>query len=351
MGVIIITGSSGLVGSESVSFFSGLGKTVVGIDNDMRRHFFGEGASTRSMVSLLKSRFPNFVHFETDIRNRVELENVFREFNSGIECVIHAAAQPSHDWAAQEPFTDFEVNALGTINMLEMTRRHSPKASFIFMSTNKVYGDQPNHLPLIERETRWTLDAGHPYAQNGIDESMSVDQALHSLFGASKLAADLVVQEYGRYFGMNTACFRAGCITGRNHAGAEQHGFLSYLMRCAFTGTEYKVYGYKGKQVRDMIHAADLARAFHEVFQSPRAGAVYNMGGHIHANCSVLEAIRACEERVGKKMIQAYVDGNRRGDHIWWISDTRLFQRDYPNWHPAYDMNAIYDDLFAGLLK
>jgi CDP-paratose 2-epimerase len=262
--------------------------------------------------------------------------------------VIHTAAQPSHDWAAREPVTDFTTNANGTLNLLEATRRHAEEAVFIFTSTNKVYGDTPNHLPLVELETRWELSPEHPWAAHGIPESMSIDQTLHSLFGASKVAADVLVQEYGRYFGMKTAVFRGGCLTGPGHSGAELHGFLSYLMKCAVSGNRYTVFGYKGKQVRDNIHSHDLVSVFWEVFQAPHSGVVYNMGGGRFSNCSMLEAIRICEELAGRPMNVGYQDDNRVGDHIWWISDIRAFQRDYPDWRQQYDLRRIMEDIHEG---
>lgn len=257
---------------------------------------------------------------------------LFAEYGSDIEAVIHTAAQPSHDWAAREPFTDFTVNANGTLNLLEATRRHCPQASFIFTSTNKVYGDTPNALPLVERDTRWELDPSHPWAEYGIPEEMSIDQTKHSLFGASKVAADVLVQEYGRYFGMNTVCFRGGCLTGPGHSGAQLHGFLAYLMKCAVSGTPYTVFGYKAKQVRDNIHSHDLVSMFWRYCQAPRPGEVYNAGGGRFANCSMLEAIALCEEITGRPMNWSYADDNRIGDHIWWISDLRKFQSHYPGW-------------------
>jgi CDP-paratose 2-epimerase len=261
---------------------------------------------------------------------------------------VHTAAQPSHDWAAREPRTDFGVNALGTLNMLEMARQYAIDAPFIFTSTNKVYGDTPNSLPLVECETRWEVDASHAYAEHGIDETMSIDQCKHSIFGASKVAADVMVQEYGRYFDMKTAVFRGGCLTGPGHSGAELHGFLSYLMKCAITGREYHIFGYKGKQVRDNIHSHDLVNCFQQVAKAPRVGEVYNIGGSRHSNCSMQEAIAMCEEIVGKKMNVAYVETNRIGDHIWWISDVRKFQAHYPEWRYEYDVRAILEEIYHG---
>ncbi|MDD5680987.1 MAG: NAD-dependent epimerase/dehydratase family protein, partial [Candidatus Omnitrophica bacterium] len=267
MSVIIITGSGGLIGSEASSFFAGLGFDIVGIDNDMRKVFFGDNASTRWQQDELKKALgKKYNHINADIRDSAAIEKIFKKYAADTKLVIHTAAQPSHDWAAREPITDFTVNANGTLNMLEAVRNHAPGAAFIFTSTNKVYGDTPNRLPLIEQEFRYEIDPKHTYV-NGIREDMSIDQNLHSLFGASKVAADILVQEYGRYFGMRTAIFRGGCLTGPRHSGTQLHGFLSYLMKCAVTGTPYTVFGYKGKQVRDNIHSRDLIRAFHEFFK------------------------------------------------------------------------------------
>ena len=273
---------------------------------------------------------------------------MFLEYAGSITAVIHTAAQPSHDWAAREPLTDFGVNALGTLNMLELTRQHCPDAVFIFTSTNKVYGDTPNALPLVEKETRWEVEAQHGYATHGIDETMSIDQCKHSVFGASKVAADVMVQEYGRYFGMKTAVFRGGCLTGPGHSGAELHGFLSYLMKCVMTGREYRIFGYKGKQVRDNIHSCDLVEAFCHVLRAPRCGEVYNIGGSRHSNCSMLEAIEMCEAIAGKKLNHTYVDEARIGDHIWWISDVRRFQSHYPQWRYQYDIRRILEEIYHG---
>ena len=351
MGVIIVTGSAGLIGSATVRAFSAQGHTVVGVDNDMRAYFFGETASTRRMADELSAELPNYTHCTADIRDYERLDNLFAGHAGDILAVVHTAAQPSHDWAAREPHTDFGVNATGTLNLLELTRQYAPEAVFIFTSTNKVYGDQPNFLPLVEHETRWEVDPAHPYAAEGIDESMSIDQCKHSIFGASKVAADVMVQEYGRYFGMKTAVFRGGCLTGPGHAGAELHGFLAYLMKCAVTGTTYNIFGYKGKQVRDNIHAADLVACFEEVVQTPRAGEVYNIGGSRFSNCSLLEAVALCEDISGNKMRTAYTETNRIGDHIWWISDTRKFKRHYPNWTQKYDLKSILLEIYEALVR
>ena len=348
MGVVIVTGSGGLIGAETVRYFAAQGMTVAGIDNDMRAYFFGEEASTQWAYQELGERFENYRHHKVDIRDYRALEEVFQSYAGEIEVIVHTAAQPSHDWAAREPLTDFGVNATGTLHMLELTRLHAPKAPFIFTSTNKVYGDAPNSLPLIEQESRWELDPSHPWAAHGIDESMSIDQCKHSIFGASKVAADVMVQEYGRYFEMPTAVFRGGCLTGPGHSGAELHGFLSYLMKCALTGRQYTIFGYKGKQVRDNIHSSDLVNCFAQVAQAPRIAEVYNIGGSRHSNCSMQEAIALCEEISGKKMNYVYADDNRIGDHIWWIGDTRKFQQHYPDWSYQYDIRAILEEIYHG---
>lgn len=346
MSVALITGSAGLVGSEAVAYFASLGMDVVGIDNGMRAEFFGKEASTAWVRDRLCAEFPRYRHFETDIRDTFGISKIFAHYGSDAALVIHTAAQPSHDWAAGNPTTDFSVNANGTSVLLEATRHFSPNAVFIFTSTNKVYGDLPNSLPLIEQETRWEVDPSHAYARNGIPESMSLDRTMHSLFGVSKAAADLLVQEYGRYFGMNTACFRGGCLTGPNHSGTQLHGFLAYLMKCAVTEEPYMIFGYKRKQVRDNIHSADLIRAFHEFFKAPRSGEVYNIGGGRHSNCSMLEAISICEKITGNPLQWKYTEENRRGDHVWWISDISRFQQHYPNWKQQYDVPRILQEIY-----
>ncbi len=346
MAVVIVTGSAGLIGSETVQFFCDKGFDVVGIDNDMRRRFFGDEASTDWNRSQLEQRFPtNYTHASIDIRDASTVDQLFERYGKAVQLVVHTAAQPSHDWAAREPLTDFTVNANGTLNLLEATRRFAPEAVFIFTSTNKVYGDTPNRLPLIEQETRWEIDPSHPFIE-GIDESMSIDQSTHSLFGASKAAADLLVQEYGRYFQMKTAIFRGGCLTGPNHSGTALHGFLAYLMKCVATETPYTIYGYKGKQVRDNIHSADLVAAFYQFFLKPREGEVYNMGGSRFSNCSMLEAITMSERIAGKELKWTYTETNRIGDHIWYISDTRKFQQHYPDWKQEYDMDRLLVDIY-----
>ena len=344
MSVVIVTGSGGLIGAETVRWFAAEGHVVAGIDNDMRAYYFGEEASTQWAVERLIEEVPGYRHYGADVRDLEALRRIFQEYAGDITLVVHAAAQPSHDWAAREPITDFGVNAVGTLNLLELTREHTPDTPFVFTSTNKVYGDRPNELPLVELDARWEIDPNHPYA-NGIDETMSIDQTTHSVFGASKAAADVLVQEYGRYFGMKTACFRGGCLTGPGHSGTALHGFLSYLVKCAVTGTEYRVLGYKGKQVRDNIHSRDLVAAFSEFHRNPRSGEVYNMGGARYSNCSIREAIDFCEAIIGQPMNAQYVDDNRIGDHIWWISDVSRFQSHYPDWQLTYDIERIIREI------
>jgi CDP-paratose 2-epimerase len=346
MPIAVITGSGGLIGSESVAHFVRAGYDVVGVENDMRSEFFGPTASTRSVTERLVRSHPEFRSLELDVRDDAGIDALFARHGSELALVVHTAAQPSHDWAASAPHVDFGVNATGTLNLLEATRRHAPDATFIFTSTNKVYGDTPNHLPLLELETRLELPAEHRYF-GGIDTSMSIDHSMHSLFGVSKAAADLMVQEYGRYFDMPTVCFRAGCLTGPNHAGAKLHGFLSYLMRCTVAGDPYTVFGYGGRQVRDNIHSADLVSAFEAFHRAPRAAAVYNIGGGRHSNCSMIEAIELCERIAGRRLDLSLSDSARTGDHRWWISDVRPFQRDYPAWDFEYDLRAILQEIHA----
>jgi CDP-paratose 2-epimerase len=347
---IIITGSAGLIGSEAVRRFAADGARVVGIDNDMRAQFFGEEASTRPTLQKLVADVRGYEHHVTDIRDAKAIADLFKKYASHIFAVIHSASQPSHDWAARDPQTDFSVNANGTLNLLEAARKFCPEAPFVFLSTNKVYGDTPNRLPLRELPKRWEIEPGHEY-EPGISESMSIDQTKHSLFGASKAAADLLVQEYGRYFGMPTVALRGGCLTGPAHAGTELHGFLSYLMICAVTGKPYRVFGYKGKQVRDNIHSFDLVEAIARFIARPRAGEVYNIGGSRHSNCSMLEAIELCEEISGRKLAWQYEDTNRIGDHIWWISDVRKFQSHYPEWKFRYGLRDILEEIYRAVKK
>lgn len=345
MSVAIVTGSSGLIGSETVKFLHEKGLEIVGIDNNLRKYFFGDDGSTEWNTKQLSTSLKRFTHQPADIREFETISSIFKKYGKSISAVVHAAAQPSHDWAAREPLTDFTVNANGTLVMLEATRQFCPDATFIFTSTNKVYGDTPNYLKLIEKEKRWELDPAHEWAKHGIDESMSIDSSKHSVFGASKVAADVMTQEYGRYFGIKTGTFRGGCLTGPAHSGAELHGFLAYLVKCAVTGRPYKIFGYKGKQVRDNIHSYDLVNCFWHFMQNPRPGAVYNMGGSRHSNCSMLEAIDMIEEFSGKRLRYDLLDDARSGDHIWWISDVRRFERDYPEWKYKYGIREIVREI------
>jgi CDP-paratose 2-epimerase len=346
MSTVLITGSAGLIGSEAVKFFHDKGFDIVGIDNDMRKYFFGPEASTKWKLEELISNFPRFRNYNVDIRDAQAIDAIFEKLNTDIVLIIHAAAQPSHDWAAHEPHTDFSVNAVGTLNLLESTRKYCPGAVFIFTSTNKVYGDTPNRLPLVELDTRWEIEHDHKYFMNGIDETMSIDQTLHSVFGASKTAADVLVQEYGRYFNLYTGVFRCGCLTGPSHSGTEFHGFLAYLMKCVVLNTEYRIFGYEGKQVRDNIHSLDLITAFWHFFQDPRRSEVYNMGGSRFSNCSLLEAIMLCEIITGNQMIKTYCESNRIGDHIWWISDTSKFKKHYPTWSLTKNVEGILGEIY-----
>lgn len=340
---VLITGSAGLIGSESAKFFANLGFTVYGIDNNMREYFFGKEASTEwSKRQLEQNLKDKYIHYQMDIRDKDKLEQVFKK--TKFDLIIHTAAQPSHDWAAKEPITDFTVNALGTLYLLENFRKYCPDATFIFTSTNKVYGDLPNELPLIELEKRYELPKDHQFF-NGIDESMGIDQSKHSIFGASKVAADVMVQEYGRYFNLKTVAFRGGCLTGPAHSGAKLHGFLAYLVKCIIAGQKYTIFGYKGKQVRDNIHSFDLVNAFYHFYKNPRIGEVYNMGGSRHSNISMLEAIDMIEKITGKKAIFEYSEENRSGDHIWYVSDVAKFKKHFPKWQYTYDIKKILEEM------
>lgn len=346
---VLVTGSAGLVGSASVRFFANKGFKVLGIDNDARKYFFGLSASTAWNKRKLMCEIKDYVHFDVDIRNQKKIEEIFKKNNqrfssNKIDLIIHAAAQPSHDWAAKEPLTDFTINALGTMILLEAYRKFAPDAVFIFTSTNKVYGDNPNRLPFKELKTRFELPKDHGY-YNGIDETMSLDNNTHSIFGVSKTAADLMVQEYGRYFGFKTGVFRGGCLTGPAHSAAQLHGFLAYLVSAIVRGTEYTIFGYKGKQVRDNIHAYDVVNAFYHFYLKPRPGEVYNIGGSRHSNISVLEAIEKVEHIVGKKAKVRYNPKNRIGDHIWYISDVSKFKKHYPKWDYTYNSYQIIKEL------
>lgn len=350
MSITIITGSAGLVGSETAKFLHKQGLDIIGIDNNMREYFFGPDGSVEWNKEQLKGSLKNYRHHDIDVRDKEKIFKLFKDYGKNVHSVIHTAAQPSHDWAAKEPVTDFTVNANGTINLLEATRLYCPEAPFIFTSTNKVYGDTPNYLPLVETSSRYELDQTHKYYEFGIDETMSIDQTKHSVFGASKVAADVMVQEYGRYFNMNTSVFRGGCLTGPAHSAAELHGFLGYLVKCAMTGRPYTIFGYKGKQVRDNIHSYDLVSAFWEYIKNPKGGGVtYNIGGSRHSNCSILEAIDMVAEISGNRLNYAISETNRIGDHIWWISDVRRFQNDYPEWKYTYNIKNMLEEMIDSI--
>jgi CDP-paratose 2-epimerase len=339
----LVTGSSGLIGSECVTFLDARGWRVHGVDNNMRREFFGEHGDTTWNLERLRRETSRFEHHDLDVRDRAGVDRLLAETRPGL--VVHCAAQPSHDLAASRPFDDFEVNAVGTLNLLEATRQHAAETPFVFLSTNKVYGDAPNELPLVELPTRW--DYADPADHEGIDETMRIDHSMHSLFGASKVAADVLVQEYGRYFGLPTVCLRGGCLTGAHHSGAELHGFLAYLARATAERTTYRIFGYKGKQVRDNIHSFDVCTAMIAFAERPSAGAVYNLGGGRENSVSVLEAIARFEELLGTKLSTEYVEEARRGDHICYISDLRRFRTDYPDWELSVSLDQIFDELAA----
>ena len=349
MDIALITGSAGLVGSESVRFFAEKGFSIVGIDNDMRKDLFGDEASTAWNLRKIQDEISDYTHYDYDICDDKNIKSVFEKYGRDIKLVIHAAAQPSHDWAAKDPMKDFSINATGTLVLLEMTRIYCQDAVFIFTSTNKVYGDNPNSLPLLELETRYELTPDHIYYENGIDEHMSIDQTKHSVFGVSKLSADVMVQEYGRYFNLKTSVFRGGCLTGPDHSGTELHGYLSYVMKCAMKRKQYVIFGYKGKQVRDNIHSYDLVNAFWHFYQNPKIAEVYNIGGGRFSNCSILEAFEKCDYIVGHKMRFKYLEDNRIGDHIWWISDMSKFKMHYPEWDYKFSLDDILKQIFLGL--
>ena len=344
MSVALITGSCGLVGSESALFFSKKGFEIVGIDNNSRRFFFGKDGDTGWIKSRLKKSINKYYHYNIDIRSLDSLEKVFKKYGKKISLIIHSAAQPSHDWAKTRPFIDFDINAKGTLNLLELNKRYCPETPFIFMSTNKVYGDNPNLLPLKEKKSRWEINSNHKYYK-GIDESMSIDRCTHSFFGASKAYADLVVQEYGKNIGLKTACFRAGCITGPNHSGAKLHGFLSYLVKASLKKKKYTLIGYKGKQVRDNIHSEDLVECFWEFFKRPKRGAVYNTGGGRYSNCSIIEALNLVEKFANIRIKKKLLKQNRVGDHIWYVSSMQKFKKDFPNWKQKYSTKRIIRQL------
>ena len=338
---VLVTGSCGLVGSEIVSHFSRLGWSVVGADNNMRRDFFGQSGDTTWNLQRLQAECPGYEHHVLDIRDRTGTDRLFAIVRPDL--LVHAAAQPSHDLAARRPFDDFDINATGTLNLLEATRRHRDDCVFVHLSTNKVYGDRPNELPLVELETRW--DYADPADHDGIDEAMSIDHSMHSLFGTSKAAADLLVQEYGRYFGMATCCLRGGCLTGPNHSGVELHGFLSYLVKCNLERRGYTVFGYKGKQVRDNIHSQDVARCIEQLFDKPAPGLVFNLGGGRANSISILEAFEAVEQLSGIPMKSVYVAEARRGDHICYISNLAALEEYLPDWRITRSLNSLLEDV------
>jgi CDP-paratose 2-epimerase len=341
---VLVTGSSGLIGSELVGFFDSRARLVVGIDNNMRADFFGPDGDTRWNLGRLQATTRHFHHYDLDVRDRPGLTRVFLE-EGPFDLVIHCAAQPSHDLAASRPLDDFDVNATGTLNLLEATRLHSNDAVFVFMSTNKVYGDAPNELPLKELRRRW--DYADPRSYEGISEEMRIDRSKHSIFGSSKVAADVMTQEYGRYFGMKTVCLRGGCLTGPHHSGVELHGFLSHLVKTQLLGRPYRIYGYKGKQVRDNIHSYDVALAIEAIYRSPRCGEVYNLGGGRQNSCSILEAFDLVEELTGSKMSYEYVEKNREGDHICYITDLQRFRTHYPQWEITKSLDVILQEIVA----
>ena len=346
MSIILITGSSGLVGSESVNFFSKKGFDVVGIDNDLRKFFFGNEASTNKIKKDLIKNNKRFKSYNTDIRNYNNLEKIYKKFKKNISLIIHCAAQPSHDYGKNFPILDFNVNATGTLNLLELTKKYCPNAPFIFMSTNKVYGDNPNKLKIIEKKSRWELKEKDKYFK-GIDEKFSIDSCTHSFFGVSKTYADLIVQEYGNNVGLKTVCFRGGCLTGPNHNGAKLHGFLSYLVKISLAKKKYSLIGYKGKQVRDNLHSHDLVNSFWEFFKKPTSGEIYNMGGGRHSNCSIIEALDLVEDIANISIERSILKKSRVGDHIWYISNLTKFKKHYPNWKQKYNTKKIIEELIS----
>ena len=348
MSLVLITGSCGLVGSEAAIFFSKKGFEILGVDNNARKFFFGPDGDISWIKKSLKKKIKNYNHYNIDIRNYNSLKKIFSKYKNQIKLIIHCAAQPSHDWAKNKAFIDFDVNAKGTLNLLELTKRYCSSSPFIFMSTNKVYGDNPNKLPLIEKKTRWEINKNHKFV-NGIEETMSLDSCTHSFFGVSKTYADLIVQEYGKNIGLKTACFRAGCITGPNHSGAKLHGFLSYLVKSCLTKKSYNIIGYKGKQVRDNLHSKDLINCFWEFFKKPRYGEIYNTGGGKFSNCSILEAINLVESYTNLKIKKKIISRNRVGDHIWYISNMKKFKRHYPKWKQSYSTKKIIYELINSL--
>lgn len=344
---LLVTGSSGLIGSEVCMYFAGQGYEIHGVDNNQRAVFFGEQGDTRWNQQRLAETLASFQHHELDIRDRQGVLELLKSVKP--DAIVHTAAQPSHDRAAAIPFDDFDTNAVGTLNLLEAVRQHCPESPFVHMSTNKVYGDRPNTLALVEQETRWDY-ASVEYEQ-GIAETFSIDQSKHSLFGASKVAADVMVQEYGRYFNIPTCCLRGGCLTGPNHSGVELHGFLSYLVKCNLEGREYRVFGYKGKQVRDNIHSLDVARFIHLFLEAPRIAEVYNLGGGKENSCSILEAFQMVESITGKPQVHTYVDENRIGDHICYYSDLRKMKEHYSEWDISISLKQLFEEIVQGWYK
>ena len=344
MSIVLVTGSCGLVGSESALFFAKKGFEILGIDNNSRKFFFGKDGDVSWIRSRLKKKLKNYNHFNTDIRNFQSLKKIFKKYKKKISLVIHCAAQPSHDWAKNKALVDFDINARGTLNLLELTKTYCPDSPFIFMSTNKVYGDNPNHLPLIEKKMRWEIKNNHKF-QKGIDENMSIDNCTHSFFGASKVYADIIVQEYGKNIGLKTACFRAGCITGPNHSGAKLHGFLSYLVKASLKEKKYTLIGYKGKQVRDNLHSHDLVNCFWEFYKKPSFGEIYNIGGGRFSNCSIMEALMMVEKIAQIKIKKQILKSNRIGDHIWYVSNMKKFKKHFPKWTQKYNTEKIILEL------
>ena len=345
MSIALITGSNGLVGSESVKFFSKKGFDILGIDNNLREFFFGKDGSTQWIKNKIKKQIKNYSHYNTDIRSYKNLEKIFKKYKKNISIIIHCAAQPSHDYGKNFPILDFNVNATGTLNLLELTKLYCPDSPFIFMSTNKVYGDNPNKLKIIEKKNRFELSSSNRYYK-GIDENFSIDNCTHSFFGVSKTYADLIVQEYGKNVGLKTVSFRGGCITGPNHSGAKLHGFLSYLVKLTSTKKKYTVIGYKGKQVRDNLHSSDLVNCFWEFYKKPKKrGEVYNIGGGRFSNCSVIEALREVETQLKISIKKKFINQNRVGDHIWYITNNNKFKKDYPNWKQVYNTKKIITEL------
>ena len=345
MSIIIVTGSGGLIGAETVKFFSDKFDTIIGIDNDSRQYFFGKSASVKQNINILKKEINNYKHQYFDIRNKKKIERIFKKYRKNIKFILHNAAQPSHDWAAKEPFTDFSINALGTLNILECMRKYSPNAKLAHMSTNKVYGDRPNLLPLRELKNRYEISKQHKYFRKGIDETMSIDDSKHSLFGASKLAADIYCQEYWKYFDLKVGVFRGCCLTGSLHRGAELHGFLSYIIKAAKEGKKYYIFGYKGKQVRDNIHSKDVVNAFWEFYKTKNNNGVYNIGGGRANSCSILEVIDILKKKYDIKLNYQLMKKNRSGDHIWYISDNSKFKSLHKNWKIKRNLENIIEEI------